>query len=387
MAEVAEEKLQQENQNLDKKVRYRGNHDKPKPWDDDPNIDRWTIEKFDPAWNPTGMLEVSTFSTLFPKYREKYLQDSWPRIESALKQYGVACKLNLVEGSMTVSTTRKTRDPYIVVKARDLIKLLSRSVPAPQAIKILEDEVQCDIIKIGNLVRNKARFVKRRQRLLGPNSSTLKAMEILLDCYILIQGSTVAAMGSFKGLKQVRRVVEECLRNEIHPVYQIKNLMMRKELAKDPALATESWASNSSIYFKFDSSGRMFSKSSPKARRRSHIQHYLLNRRLARQENLLLVDKQLESGEYFMNDQKKADKKWQEKQEKQSEKSAEKKRKRDASFLPPEEPTQNNNLNKSEESKKDITELTQSLKSKTNELKKQKKTQEKVNAEEYIAVA
>ncbi|KAF3535570.1 hypothetical protein F2Q69_00018572 [Brassica cretica] len=242
MAEVEEEKLNHENQNLDKKPRHKGKHDKPKPWDDDPNIDRWTIEKFDPAWNPTGMLEVSTFSTLFPQYREKYLQDSWPRIESALKQYGVACKLNLVEGSMTVSTTRKTRDPYIVVKARDLIKLLSRSVPAPQAIKILEDEVQCDIIKIGNLVRNKARFVKRRQRLLGPNSSTLKAMEILLDCYILVQGSTVAAMGSFKGLKQVRRVVEECLRNEIHPVYQIKNLMMRKELAKDPALATESWA-------------------------------------------------------------------------------------------------------------------------------------------------
>ncbi|CAN6866176.1 unnamed protein product [Brassica oleracea] len=374
MADV--EELQHENQSPEKKPRYKGKHDKPKPWDDDPNIDRWKVEKFDPAWNPTGMLEVSSFSTLFPQYREKYLQDSWPTIESALKQYGVACKLNLVEGSMTVSTTRKTRDPYIIVKARDLIKLLSRSVPAPQAIKILEDEVQCDIIKIGSLVRNKERFVKRRQRLVGPNSSTLKAMEILTDCYILVQGSTVAAMGSFKGLKQVRRVVEQCMRNEIHPVYQIKDLMMRKELAKDPALATESW---DRFLPKFRKSNVQQKK--PKSKEKKEYTPFPPPQPPSK------VDKQLESGEYFLNENKKSEKKWQEKQEKQTEKSTEKKRMRDASFVPPEEPVQSsNNSNKYEEGKKDLTELTQSLKSKTKELKKQKKTQEKVNAEEYIAV-
>ena len=230
---------------------------------------------------------------------------------------------------MTVKTTRKTFDPAAILNARDLIKLLARSVPAPQAVKILEDGVACDIIKIRNLVSNKERFVKRRQRILGPNGSTLKALELLTETYILVHGNTVCAMGPYKGLKDMRRIVEDCMAN-IHPIYHIKELMIKRELAKDPELANESWDRFLPNF-----------KRKTLSRRRAPLKVTDKTKKtytpFPPAPEKSKVDLQIESGEYFLGKQAKERAQQEDRREKQKERKAEKAKEREGDFVPPEE--------------------------------------------------
>lgn len=300
-------------------------HRKEKPWDTD-DIDHWKIDSFKPEDSSGPLLEESSFATLFPKYREAYLKEIWPHVTTLLKTHGIACELNLINGSMTVKTTRKTWDPYVILKARDFIKLLARSVPMQNAAKVLEDGVTCDIIKIGNILRNRERFVKRRQRLVGPNGNTLKAVELLTKCYVLVQGNTVSAIGTYKGLKEVRRIAIDCMKN-VHPIYHIKELMIKRELAKDEKLKEENW----------DRFLPHFKKYNQKAKTRKATSKKKEYTPFPPEQQPRKEDLAIESGEYFLRPEEKRAKELEEKKENQRIKKAEKAAERAKLFVPPEE--------------------------------------------------
>ncbi|XP_061662676.1 KRR1 small subunit processome component homolog isoform X2 [Syngnathoides biaculeatus] len=289
--------------------------------------DGWKEQPFTKEDNPRGMLEESSFATLFPKYRESYLKDCWPLVEKALGETYIKASLDLIEGSMTVCTTRKTFDPYAIIRARDLIKLLARSVPFEHAVRILQDEVACDIIKVGTLVRNRERFVKRRQRLIGPKGSTLKALELLTNCYVMVQGNTVSALGPYNGLKEVRKVVMDTMKN-IHPIYNIKTLMIKRELSKDPELRVQNWER---FLPKFRHKNLSKRKEPKKKRVKKEYTPF------PPQQPDSQIDKELATGEFFLRESDKKRKRMEEIKVKQAEALTKKQEQRNKAFIPPKE--------------------------------------------------
>ncbi|KAJ6651423.1 hypothetical protein lerEdw1_020996 [Lerista edwardsae] len=320
--------------------------------------DGWKEPPFARDDNPKGLLEESSFATLFPKYREAYLKECWPLVQKALNEHHVNAALDLIEGSMTVSTTKKTFDPYIIIRARDLIKLLARSVPFEQAVRILEDDTACDIIKIGSLVRNRDRFIKRRQRLIGPNGSTLKALELLTSCYILVQGNTVSALGPFNGLKEVRKVVLDTMKN-IHPIYNIKTLMIKRELLKDPELRLQSWER---FLPKFKHKNLNKRKEPKKKNTKKEYTPFPPPQPESQ------IDKELASGEYFLKESQKKRKRVEEIKAKQAEAVSKRQEERNKAFIPPKEMPAVKPKKASSETKIDI----DALKDKVKKAKKKK---------------
>ncbi|XP_068972582.1 KRR1 small subunit processome component homolog [Bombus flavifrons] len=305
------------------------------------------IPSFKPEDNPHRLLEESSFATLFPKYREQYLKEHWPLIQKSLDEHAIKAELDLIEGSMSVKTTRKTWDPYIIIKARDMLKLMSRSVPFEQAMRVLQDDIGSDIIKISSFVRNREKFVKRRQRLIGPKGCTLKSIELLTNCYVVVQGQTVAALGPYKGLIQVRRIVEDTMKN-IHPIYNIKALMIKRELAKDPKLKNENWER---FLPKFNSKNISKRKQPRNKKEKKPYTPFPPPQQESK------VDKMIASGEYFLKEEQKIAKRKREQDIRHQEAEKKRQERRAEAFIPPEEQSkekkeQNNEVNLDEFKKK-----------------------------------
>lgn len=196
--------------------------------------------KFDERDYKNQFATESSFKVIYPSYQEKYINDNFPAIESVMGDKKIAISIDKRDREITIRTTEFTRDPFVIVKANDFIKLISRNVPVEEAEKIFQDEMFCEIIKINSLVSNKTIFEKRRDRLIGKDDNFLKAIKMLSKCYILVYKNSVCVIGSYSGVRVANKFIFGVMKN-IHPAILIKNLIVKSKLDTDPELVNEDW--------------------------------------------------------------------------------------------------------------------------------------------------
>merc|ERR1712055_1242419 len=107
------------------------------------------------------------------------------------------------------------------------------------------------------------------------------------------------------------------------------SLMIKRELMKDPKLKNENW---DRFLPKFEHKNLSKRKQPLKKREKKTYTPFPPSQPLSK------VDKELESGEYFLKEKERRAKKAVEKREKQEEAGQKRQEKRNKSFKPPEEP-------------------------------------------------
>jgi len=184
--------------------------------------------------------EQMVFSTKVPKRLREDMREAWPVIRRNLAELSIDATLDLVASCMTIKSLASIRS-IDMLKARDLLKLLARGFPAEQAILVLRSGWNCDFIKIGGQIATREEFERRRNRLIGPQGTTLKAIELLTGCYLLVYGNTVCVLGKgYIGINQAGEIILDCM-NKINPISHIRRLVIMRELDKDPRIRKEDY--------------------------------------------------------------------------------------------------------------------------------------------------
>jgi len=143
------------------------------------------------------------------------------------------------ENEITLSTNEYTRDPCAIIKGKSILSVLSRGSDLETAILFLKDEdISYEIVNIEEETRGKGVMVNRRNRLL--EKDTLNAIQEMTGCKVFVYGKTVTTIGKYKGVNESVRIIINCMKNK-HPVYELRRLMVKRELEDKKELKTEDW--------------------------------------------------------------------------------------------------------------------------------------------------
>ncbi|MFO7872630.1 MAG: KH domain-containing protein [Candidatus Undinarchaeales archaeon] len=144
------------------------------------------------------------------------LADNSKIVKRIEKETNTKVKIDSELNEVVISETDES-DPFLLWKARDVIKAIGRGFSPKKAFRILEENADLKIINLKDyLGKSKSTQVRIKGRIIGKEGKSKKKIQDLTNTDIVIHGHTVAIIGFPVGLEIAMRAIEKLINGAMH---------------------------------------------------------------------------------------------------------------------------------------------------------------------------
>ncbi|MBZ9571036.1 KH domain-containing protein [Methanobrevibacter sp. TMH8] len=121
------------------------------------------------------------------------------------------------EGTVAISPTEEMDDPLGVWKTNHIVKAVSRGFNPDMALKLNEDDVYLEIIKLTLYVgKSKKALARQKGRIIGKDGKTRELIINMAEVDMAVYGKTVSFIGDLENVMVAKEAVEMILNGSRH---------------------------------------------------------------------------------------------------------------------------------------------------------------------------
>lgn len=123
------------------------------------------------------------------------------------------------DGTVTVQASKRTDDPTLIWKARDIVQAIGRGFSEERALALLNDDFYLEILTLNGSPKTIKRL---KGRIIGQKGFSRRQIEECTKSFISVSGKTVALIGELDDLKVCKKAVDMLITGNPHPkVYKM----------------------------------------------------------------------------------------------------------------------------------------------------------------------
>ena len=125
--------------------------------------------------------------------------------------------INSEEGIVYISPKENMENPLGVWNANHIVKAITRGFNPEVALKLVDDDVYLDIIKLTLFVgKSKKALTRYKSRIIGKDGKTREIIMDMAEVDMAIYGKTVSLIGGLKNIQIAKEAVEMILNGSRH---------------------------------------------------------------------------------------------------------------------------------------------------------------------------